>query len=306
MKKLAVVGSFVMDLITRVNEFPLEGQTLISDNFRCLPGGKGANQAMAAARLGANVMMFGKLGTDSYGDTFISVFKEAKVDISHVRQVEELPTAMGLIQINQHAENKIIVVPGANFGYTLEDLERDFEKICEADIVITQMELKPEVTFELIDRCYAKQIPVVLNPAPAADIPKKILSKVTYLTPNETELEILSGVPVYDEASAEKAIKALLEIGVGTVIATLGKKGAVIGNLSGFEYVKGYSVNAVDTVAAGDSFNGALVTRLIEGDTLSSAVAYANAVGALTVTKHGAIPSLPFSKEVEVFKKANS
>ncbi|OJV66617.1 MAG: ribokinase [Clostridiales bacterium 38-18] len=303
--KLSVVGSFVMDLITRVDAFPSEGQTLISDDFKCLPGGKGANQAIAAARLGTSVAMFGRLGSDSYGDTFETVFKEAKVDISHVKRDPERPTAMGLIQINRSAENKIIVVPGANFGYTLEDLDNDFVAIADSDLVITQMELKQEVTFELIRKCHNANIPIVLNPAPADFIPDEVLSKVTYLTPNETELEILSGVKVTDKASVEQAITYLLSLGVGTVIATLGKQGAVIGNKEGFEYVTGFTVNAVDTVAAGDSFNGALVSKLIEKHPLKEAVKFANAVGALTVTKHGAIPSLPFRSEVEHFISSN-
>lgn len=303
--KLSVVGSFVMDLITRVEAFPLEGQTLISEDFRCLPGGKGANQAIAAARLGTKVSMFGKLGRDSYGDTFESVFQEAHVDMSHVKRDPERPTAMGLIQINGQAENKIIVVPGANYGYSLEDLDSDFSAIAKSDMVITQMELKKEVTFELISRCFKAGVPIVLNPAPASDIPNEILSKVTYLTPNETELEILSGMKVTDQKSAETAIKYLLEIGVGTVIATLGKQGAVIGTFDGFEYISGYDVEAIDTVAAGDSFNGALVSKLIEKQSLKDSVKYANAVGALTVTKHGAIPSLPFKSDVEAFIELN-
>ena len=303
MKQIAVVGSFVMDLIARVDAFPNDGQTIIGGAFLCLPGGKGANQAVAASRLGGNVQMFGRVGTDGYGETFLNVFKEANIDVSYVKKHAELPTAVGLIQIDNRAENRIVVIPGANYGYSETDLIADSEAIFKSDLVVTQLELRHEVTYKLIELCFEQGVPVVLNPAPAVKIPNEILKKVTYLTPNETELEILTDLKIETLDDAKIAITKLLMLGIKVVIATLGKNGALIGSSDGFRHIPGYTVEAIDTVAAGDSFNGALAVGIVEGKPMADIVAYANAVGALTVTKQGAIPSLPYAREVEAFMK---
>jgi ribokinase len=190
MRKIAVVGSFVMDLIAQVDEFPQEGQTVIGKGFVTLPGGKGANQAVSASRQGADVAMYGRVGDDDFGKTFLGLFESEGIDTGRVKMLKEFPTAMGLIQLNRSGENKIVVVPGANFGYELDDLIRDSEDFLKADLVLAQLELKPEVTFKLIELCFDAKVPIILNPAPATAIPDDILSKITILTPNETELEI--------------------------------------------------------------------------------------------------------------------
>lgn len=302
-RKIAVVGSFVMDLIASVDEFPKAGQTIIGNSMQTFPGGKGANQAVAAARLGAEVQMFGKVGNDANGTAFMDLFSKEKIDVAHVQKHSELPTAMGLIQINAQAENKIVVIPGANYGYTLEDLARDSDHFLKADLVVAQLELKHDVVYRLIELCDENQVPIVLNPAPAVPLSDLILSKVTYLTPNETELEILTGISVTSIEDAKIAIGKLLSIGVKVVVATLGKNGALIGNDAGFTHIPGYKVDAVDTVAAGDSFNGALAYGIVQGQSLEATVRFANAVGALTVTKQGAIPSLPTYDDVTHFTK---
>jgi ribokinase len=301
MNKITVVGSFVMDLIGTMESFPLEGQTIIGKTFKTLPGGKGANQAVAASRLGGNVEMIGMVGNDAFGDTFKKVFDEEKITIHHVLTSKESPTAVGLIQINSNGENKIVVIPGANYDYTIDALHKVKDTIKNSKLVLAQLELRPEVTFALIDLCHELEVPIVLNPAPAIPIDASYLKKVTYLTPNETELEIISKMKIQSLEDTKLAIQKLLDIGVKNVIATLGSKGALIGNASGFEHVPGYTVDVVDTVAAGDSFNGAFAYGVVEGLSLNSAVKYANAVGALTVTKPGAIPSLPFKEEVDRF-----
>lgn len=301
MKKIAVVGSFVMDLVARVEAFPKAGQTIIGEDFERHFGGKGANQAVAAARLGAEVCMFGCVGNDDYGRGFLQLFKEETIDITHVKAKEDLPTALGLIQINKHAENKIVVVPGANFGYLEADLEEDLPAILDSALVVTQLELRHDITFKLIDACYNAGVPVLLNPAPAVAIADDILSKVTYLTPNETELEILTGMTLHSLEDVKEAIKILLDLGVKHVIATLGDKGALIGSKEGFKHIEGYKVEALDTVAAGDSFNGALAHGIVLAQPLEAVVKKANAVGALTVTQKGAIPSLPHAKRVSEF-----
>ncbi len=301
MKKITVVGSFVMDLIGTMENFPLEGQTIIGKTFKTLPGGKGANQAVGASRLGGDVEMIGMVGNDYFGNTFKKVFTEEKIAINHVLTSNESPTAVGLIQINSRGENKIVVIPGANYDFITEDLYKVKDTIRNSKMVLAQLEIRHEVTFALIELCYELGVPIILNPAPAIPIDASYLKKVTYLTPNETELEIISEMKIQSLESTKLAIQKLLDIGVKNVIATLGNKGALIGNDSGFEYVPGYTVDVVDTVAAGDAFNGALAYGIVEGFTLSKAVRHANAVGALTVTKPGAIPSLPCKEEVDKF-----
>lgn len=301
MSKISVVGSFVMDLIGTVEDFPKDGQTVIGKTFYTMPGGKGANQAVAAARLGADVAMFGRVGEDGYGDTFLKLFREEGIDVSNVKQLVEQPTALGLIQINNRAENKIVVIPGANYGYTLEDVTTDADKFLASEYVIVQLELLLDVTYAIIKRCHDAGVKVILNPAPAVPIPNEVLSMVSILTPNETELEILTGMSIGSVDDAKAAMQKLLDLGVEHVVATLGKNGALVGDSAGFDLIPGYSVDAIDTVAAGDSFNGALATGLTKGMTLREAARYANAVGALTVTKKGAIPALPNAEEVNTF-----
>ena len=303
MSRITIVGSFVMDLIGTVDQFPLDGQTVIGKTFNTMPGGKGANQAVAAARLGGDVSMVGRVGDDAYGKLFLELFKAEGINTDGVKALDGLPTGVGLIQINSKAENKIVVIPGANYGYTVGDLSADVHKIITSEFVVLQLELLHEVTAKTIEICASAGVKVILNPAPAVPLNKEILSKVAYLTPNETELEILSGIKINSIEDAKKAVKVLLDIGVEHVVATLGNKGALIGDKDGFRHISGYEVQAIDTVAAGDSFNGALVTALSKGETIDDAVKYANAVGALTVTKKGAIPSLPTEKEVASFLK---
>lgn len=303
MSRITVVGSFVMDLIGTVDQFPLDGQTIIGKTFNTMPGGKGANQAVAAARLGGDVSMVGRVGDDAYGKIFLELFKAEGIHTDCVQALEGFPTGVGLIQINSKAENKIVVIPGANYGYTVDDLLADVHEIIQSEYVVLQLELLHDVTAKTIELCASAGVKLILNPAPAVPLNKEILSKVTYLTPNETELEILSGIKVDTIEDAKEAVKMLLDIGVEHVVATLGKNGALVGDKDGFRHISGYEVQAIDTVAAGDSFNGALVTALSKGETLDDAVKYANAVGALTVTKKGAIPSLPTEKEVENFIK---
>lgn len=305
MGKITVVGSFVMDLIGLVDTFPKEGETVIGKTLKTLPGGKGANQAVSAARLGGDVTMIGKLGNDGYGQSFRDLFSNEGIDISGVLTSETEPTALGLIQIDKNGENKIVVIPGANYDFNLDELEKKIKVLRDSKIVVTQLELKHEVTFKLIDICYDLNIPLILNPAPGIEIENKYLKKITYLTPNETELEILSGVKVIDIESAKEAIIVLLNIGVKNVIATLGSKGALIGNKEGFKHIKAYKVVVLDTIGAGDSFNGALAYCIVKGMDLEDAVKYANAVGALTVTGNGAIPSLPRKDVVDKFIKDN-
>lgn len=301
MADICVIGSFVMDMVARVKEFPQDGQTILGLDLNCYPGGKGANQCVAMARLGANVEMVGMLGNDGNGQVFLDLLKQENVESKNVFITDKCPTSVAQVQINERSENKIVVIPSANFMFNKENLLQAKESIKQSKLVVLQLELNEDVTHEIIDLCYDLGVDILLNPAPARKLSKEYLSKITYITPNETELSILADMPTETEEEVKKATQKLLSYGVKNVIATLGKRGASITNTNETTFIGGYKVDVVDTVAAGDSFNGALAKCIVDGKTLSNAVKFANAVGALTVTKKGAIPSLPNLKEVEKF-----
>ncbi len=302
--KITVIGSFVMDMVARVGDFPQEGQTILGKSLGVFPGGKGVNQCVAAARLGAETEMIGMLGKDGNGDTFRRILKEENIISDKVFSCD-LPTAIAQIQISDAGENKIVVIPSANYAFSEKELAQIHEEIMSSGLVMLQLELELGVTYKIIDFCYEKGIPVMLNPAPAVPLSGEILAKLDYITPNETELQILTGISVDSDEGVYEAADKLLALGVKNVVATLGKRGALIANKDGKRIISGYSVKAVDTVAAGDSFNGALARCLMQGISLDDGVRFANAVGALTVTKQGAIPSLPTLAEVEAFIKKN-
>lgn len=301
MAKITVIGSFVMDMVARLEEFPKAGQTVLGKSLGVYPGGKGANQAVAARRLGGDVEMIGCVGKDGNGKTFLDLLRREGIETSHIKESEEVPTAIAQIQIDQAGENKIVVIPSANHAFTKDDLHSLKEVFSKTELVVMQLELEYEVSLEILRVCKELKVPVILNPAPAVKLPKEILGLATYVTPNETELEILTGQKTQTEEQLYSAAEALLDMGVKTVVATLGKRGAMIATAEGKQIIEGYRVKAVDTVAAGDSFNGALAKGIADGKDLAEAIRYANAVGALTVTKQGAIPSLPTASEVQSF-----
>lgn len=301
MSRITVVGSFSMDLTVTMSQFPKEGQTIIGKKMLKNPGGKGANQCIAAARLGGDVEMIGMVGNDENGRIIKDLFTLEGVNIDHVLTTDKEPTTIALIEIDDTAQNKIVVVPAANFVYSVEDLHAVKDVIANTEMVVAQLEMRLDVMEELAELCRQYNVPMILNPAPAVPLSDELLSKVTYLTPNETELSVITNHPVSTLDEIKEAAQMLLDRGVKHVVATLGDKGALMADASGMEVVPGYSVKATDTVAAGDSFNGALAKALVDGKTLKEAIALANAVGAITVTRHGAIPSLPTKEEVETF-----
>jgi ribokinase len=300
---ILVLGSFMMDLVVRTPRAPIAGETLIGDSFGRFPGGKGANQAVAAARLGGEVMMAGKVGEDMFGDEMVSVLSANRVDTRHILRDKSAATGVGSIVLERSGQNRIIVVPGANLHYTTEETERLEPVIASADLLMMQLEMEPAVIERAAELAARHGVPVILNPAPAQPLSDDLLRNVTCLTPNETELELLTGMKTDSMDSVKRAAQALLDRGVKHVVVTLAEKGALVCSKDGFYYALGFPVEPVDTVAAGDSFNGALAVRFVKGDTLSEAAHYANAVGALTVTREGAIPSLPTLEEVEQFLK---
>lgn len=296
---ILVIGSFMMDLVVRTNRAPQAGETIVGNSFGRFPGGKGANQAVAAARLGGKVTFAGRLGKDAFGEEFLETMKQELIDTEHVLIDDKAPTGIGSIVLEANGENRIIVVPGANLEYSVDDVRRLEPVIQTADIMIMQLEMDYAMTEEAIAIAHRHQVPVILNPAPARPLSDQLLSQVTYLTPNETELEILSGMPVNSVEDAEKAAAVLLAKGVKHVVVTLAAKGALIVDSSGSVHVEGFPATPIDTVAAGDSFNGAMAFQLASHKSLTEAVRFANAVGSITVTREGAIPSLPTYEEVE-------
>ncbi len=292
------MGSFVMDNVAKMKRFPQAGESMIGESIELFPGGKGANQCVAIARLGGDVEMIGMLGKDENGEIFREILQKEGIKGDNVFSAEK-PTAVAQVQIDESGQNRICVIPSANYAFGFDDLEKVDAVLRRTEMVVLQLEMRLDVTKEAIKRIHGYGVKLLLNPAPAVALDEETLSMVDYLTPNETELSILTGLPTDTDEEVITAAKKLLSLGTKNVIATLGSRGALIANKEGVEIVAGYKVQAVDTVAAGDSFNGALAVALIEGKSLQESVRFANAMGALTVQKKGAIPSLHYRADVE-------
>lgn len=295
--QIVVVGSFMMDLVARTDKVPVEGETVFGTGFSRCPGGKGANQAVAAARLGAHVTMVGKVGKDLFGDDMLNSIQKDGVDVQFVGRAEAL-SGVGHIVLDAQGRNRIIVIPGANMEMTVDDVRRAEDAFRRAEIVMLQLEIPDAVvaqTVSLAKKCGAR---VILNPAPARPIAPEVLAQVDILTPNETEAEILTGIAVRDLASARVAANKLLAQGVQMAVVTLGEKGAYVAGAGVERHVPGRKVTPVDTVAAGDAFNGALAAALAAGASIERALDFANGVAAISVTRSGAQPSMPTYREV--------
>lgn len=302
MADITVFGSFVMDNVARMEKFPQEGQTVLGSTLELFPGGKGINQCVAAARLGASAKMIGMLGDDANGETFRRIMREEGIDQTNVFTCAK-PTAVAQVQINGCGQNRICVIPSANHEFGFKELEMVDGALRQAKILMVQLETPLNITRAVIERAHLYGAKIIFNPAPAVPLDDELLKNVDYITPNESELEILTDIKTDTDEGVVAAAKKLLSLGVKNVIATLGCRGALLANSNVCEIIPGYRVEAVDTVAAGDSFNGALAAALAEGKTLREAVAYGNAMGALTVTKKGAIPSLHNKTQLAAFIK---
>lgn len=303
---ITVVGSLNMDLVTYTGRMPVVGETIMGKSFKQIPGGKGANQADTIAKLGAQVRMIGCVGCDDMGNTLLECLKKDGVDVVLVKKVAGIATGIASITVDSEGNNSIIVVPGANNMLSPNDLEKSFDVIKDSNVVVAQLEVPIETV------CYvmkaAKQMGklTILNPAPATELGDELLADVDILVPNDTELEILSGIKLKNEAEILRAANVLLDKGVRELIITLGSKGCMHVNKAGLKIYPAYQVTAVDTTAAGDSFIGAVAVAINEGKSLEEAIYFATAVGALTVTKEGAQSSLPLKGEVETFIKNNN
>ncbi|WP_432664285.1 ribokinase [Wukongibacter baidiensis] len=299
---ITVIGSLNMDLVTRVKVMPRIGETLIGKNYMQIPGGKGANQADAIAKLGSKVKMIGLVGDDGFGNDLISSLTEDGVDVSHIKKLKDATTGIAVIMVNDEGENSIVVIPGANFELTPEHIDDSIEAIKGSDIVVTQLETPVDTVRYALKRAKELGKYTILNPAPAAKLDDELISYIDLLTPNETELEVLSGVKIETESDILAGARVLMNKGVKELIVTMGEKGALYVNDKENNVYPAHKVEPVDTTAAGDSFTGGIAVALSEGKSMEEAIKFATKVGAITVTREGAQSSLPTREEVERFK----
>ena len=301
LKPIVVVGSSNTDLILRVPHLPAPGETILGGKFLTAPGGKGANQAVAAARAGGAVTLVARVGDDHYGREALAGFARDGIDVTHVSTDRRAPSGVALIFVSAKGENCIAVADSANSRLSPADVKRAAGAIRNAGMMLLQLEVPLETVCAAAALAASHGVPVILNPAPARSLPDELLENVTLLTPNESEAELLTGIKVTGEAAAAKAANALLAKGVRTVIVTMGKRGAYVATREQREFAPGFKVEPVDTTAAGDVFNGALAVALVEGRPLLQAVRFAQAAAALSVTKAGAQSSAPKRRAVDKF-----
>jgi ribokinase len=301
MSKLVVLGSINADHVLQVTDFPRPGETVTGRGYRIVPGGKGANQAVAAARLGADIGFIARIGQDAIGAQMYTGFQQDGMDVQGVSIDPQLPTGIAIIYVADHGENSIGISPEANGALTPEVVEQFKPLLLAADTLLLQLEVPLETVAAAISLAHANQVKVVLNPAPARPLSAELLAQVDLITPNQTETELLTGVPVNDAQSAAAAAAQFHALGIPEVMITMGKAGVWYSNRGVGKLVPGFRVQAVDTTAAGDTFNGALLAQLQRNDDMDAAIRFAHAAAAISVTRPGAQTSIPTRREVEQF-----
>ena len=295
MPDILVVGSLNADLVVRAPRFPQPGETISGEDLQVIPGGKGANQAVAAARLGANVSMLGRVGKDNFGDFLLNNLQSNNVDAKLVQR-DDASTGTATIIVDSNGQNSIVLSAGANGKVSLADVES--ASFLHHKLLLLQLEIPTLTVLRAAQRAQENGLRVILNPAPAKEIPNELIALADFIIPNETELSLLTGMDVNDIPSTEKAARVLLQRGAKHVIVTLGSKGALIVDSHTSKQVDTFKVNVVDTTAAGDAFIGGFAS-VLDSSSLLDAVQYGCACGALATTKFGAQPSLPTKQEVE-------
>jgi len=296
--KILIVGSSNTDMVIKTNNFPAPGETILGGRFLMNAGGKGANQAVAAARLGGMVTFVGKIGDDIFGKQAVQQLEDEGINVDYVAVDPENPSGVALITVDRKGENSIVVAPGSNGTLSASDFDKAIAELENSEFVLMQLEI-PIPTVGHIARLAAQNHKkVVLNPAPAAVLSDELLKNLYVITPNETEAELLTGIKVTDEQSALKAASVLHQKGVEIVIITLGASGAFLLANGKSEIIAAPKVEAIDTTAAGDTFSGALVVALSEGKTIQESIAFANKAASISVTRIGAQSSVPFRKEL--------
>lgn len=299
--KILVVGSTNTDMVIKTEHLPRPGETVLGGTFFMNPGGKGANQAVAIARLGAQVSFICKTGSDIFGHQSQQLFEDEGIDTSYIFSDSKNPSGVALITVDSHAENCIVVASGANANLCPSDLEKARDGIAAADIVLMQLEIPMDTVEYVADVAWKQKKKVILNPAPAKPLRPELLKHLYLITPNETEAEMITGIKINDLESAKEVASQICKAGVENVIITLGAKGAYVHNSTTQELVPSLNVEAVDTTAAGDVFNGALTVAISEGRELVEAVKFANKAAAISVTRVGAQSSAPYRNEVDIF-----
>lgn len=296
MSDILVVGSLNVDLVVRTPRFPQPGETISGEDLQVIPGGKGANQAVAASRLGANVSMLGRVGKDNFGDFLLDNLNSNNVDAQLVQR-DKSSTGTATIIVDADGQNSIVLSAGANGK--VSSLDVDHASFSDFSLLLLQLEIPTPTVLSAAKRAKEYGLTVILNPAPAKNIPDELISLTDFIIPNETELSLLTDQTVNDTASAEKAAKSLIERGPKTVIVTLGSNGALVVTRELTQHIPAFNVEVIDTTAAGDAFIGGFATALLANKSLEDAVRYGCATGALATTKFGAQPSLPTKEEVE-------
>ncbi len=303
-REIVVVGSSNTDMIIQLPRIPRPGETILGGRFTMAAGGKGANQAVAAARAGGTVRLVARVGSDVFGQRALEGFEQDGIDVGRVVRDASEPSGTALIFVEDSGENCIAVAPGANARLSVEDVASAASALESASILLMQLEIPMESVLAAAEIASARGVTVILNPAPAASVPAELLARVSILTPNETEARVLTGVEIRDDLSLARAADALMSKGVATVLITLGAKGVFLATAGMRQIIPGFPVAAVDTTAAGDVFNGALAVGLSEGVDLRGAVRFANAAAALSVTRLGAQPSIPSRPAIDAFLAA--
>jgi ribokinase len=296
--KIIIIGSTNMDMVVKTSHIPVPGETVLGGSFFMNPGGKGANQAVAVARLAGNAIFISKMGNDVFGKQSFQLLEEEGIDTNYIVSDDELPSGVALITVDASGENSIVVAPGANANLLPSDMIEVLKEIAEAKIILLQLEI-PLVTVEFVIK-YASErgVTVILNPAPATKLPDELFKHIDIITPNESEAAILSGIPVSNIESAKKAASIIHELGAKIVVITLGPLGALILEAGKFDMVAAIVVKTIDTTAAGDVFNGGLAVALSEGKSMIEAVSFACEAAAFSVTRLGAQSSIPYRNEL--------
>lgn len=308
-QSIFVVGSINLDLVCAGKRIPAPGETLKGDTFRTFHGGKGANQAVGVARLGHPVKMIGRVGDDEFGVRLRRGLREAGVGVGNVSAVKGVSSGVALITVDAGGQNSITIIPGANDRLLPVDIEKGVPQLRSAGMILTQLEIPMETVEYLCEVAHRFGVPLMLDPAPARALPRRVLKNVTYLTPNETEACTLCGIapaeltPANVPAIADKLLKS----GPPNVIVKMGRRGAYLASRDGFRrMIPAFKVKAVDSTAAGDAFNAGLAVGLVRGMELADAARFAAAVGALSTTRAGAQPSMPSGREVGKLLAASS
>ena len=298
MKKICIIGSIGYDLTTYMYQFPKAGETIVGKKFIQNPGGKGDNQAIAAARAGGDVTFIGAVGDDNYGELLKKSLEANKVK-THLKIVPNMSSQIATILIDETGENRIVIVPGANNFVDKKQIDDNFDIIKECYIILMQLEIPMETVEYVVDKFYELNKILILNPAPGAQLSDNIIKKCTYLTPNENEIGLITKMPYDTIDNIKLAAKCLIDKGAQNVLVTLGEKGAYLKNKNEDIIIPTMKVKAVDTTGAEDCFNGVLAMYLALGNSVIEAIKYANVGSSISVTRPGTVPSLPYKEEVE-------